>query len=197
MGPSESPIPRFQRSEFQKGIVPWAVGPGYYISRLQRFLFGRLTVIKIAGCLLLFLFLASVAQPGLSSNAAIKPQAVKVYFYHDPGEHIDLSPVTRMIRTRAPARAAINALLAGPTRREEKKGFGSLVNVHDFTVGSLTISEGTARVNFVSTKNWHGWPGDLGPVRFKTAVELTLKQFGNVEQVVVSLDGEENFWKEG
>jgi spore germination protein GerM len=150
----------------------------------------------MAACLL-FLFLASFAEPGLSEAAAVRPQAIKVYFYHDPGEHIDLSPVTRMITSRAPARAAMNALLAGPTRREEKKGFGSVVGARDFAIGSLTIKEGTARVNFVSTKNWHGWPGDLGPVRFKTAVELTLKQFANVQQVVVSLDGEENFWKEG
>lgn len=152
---------------------------------------------RIAGCLLIVLLIASLANEGFAGNAATKPQTIKVYFYHDPGEHIDLSPVTRMIRTRTPARAAITALLAGPTRREERMGFGSLVGARDFAIGSLTINEGTARVNFVSKKSWRGWPGDLGPVRFKTAVELTLKQFANVEWVIVSLDGEENFWKEG
>jgi hypothetical protein len=73
----------------------------------------------------------------------------------------------------------------------------SLVNARDFAVASLTIREGTARVNFVSNKSLRGWPGDLGPVRFRTAVELALKQFANVERVIVSLDEDENFWKEG
>jgi hypothetical protein len=48
-------------------------------------------------------------------------------------------------------------------------------------------------VNFVASRSWHGWPGDLGPVRFKKAVELTLKQFSSVKTVIVSLNGDENF----
>jgi spore germination protein GerM len=118
---------------------------------------------------------------------------VKVYFYHDPGEHIDLSPVTRSVNAIAPTRAAIEALLAGPTAAERQKGFDSLASASEFGIGYLRISRGTARINFVSSRTWAGWSGDLAPVRFKTAVELTLKQFPSVRRVIVSLDGDEKF----
>ena len=121
---------------------------------------------------------------------------VKVYFYRDPGEYIDLAPVTRSVSAVAPARAAIEALLKGPTAAEQRKGFGPLTSAIDFRIGSLKIVDGTARINFASTRHWHGWGGDLAPVRFKTAVELTLKQFPAVHRVIVSLNGDEKFYDE-
>lgn len=121
---------------------------------------------------------------------------MKVYFYHDPGEYIDLAPVTRSVNAAAPARPAIEALLKGPTAAERRRGFDSLASASDFRIGSLKISGGTARINFISTRRWAGWPGDLTPVRFKTAVELTLKQFPSVRRVIVSLNGDEKFYDE-
>ena len=118
---------------------------------------------------------------------------VKVYFYHDPGEYIDISPVKRMVSAKAPARAAIDALLQGPTAQEQKQGFESLASSSEFRVGSLIIKDGTAKIDFVSRRSWHGWAGDLAPIRFKKAVELILKQFPSVENVIVSLDGNEKF----
>lgn len=120
-------------------------------------------------------------------------KVVKVYFYHDPGEYIDLAPVTRSVNAKAPARAAIETLLKGPTAAERRRGFGSLVGANYFRIGSLTINGGAARINFVSSRKWLGWPGDLAPVRFKKAVELTLKQFPSVQTVIVSLDGDPKF----
>jgi hypothetical protein len=118
---------------------------------------------------------------------------VKVYFYHEPGEYIDLSPVKRSVSLASPARAAIAALLGGPTVSERKRGFDGLASASDFRIGSLKINDGTARVNFVVSKTWAGFPGDTAPIRFKKAVELTLKQFPNVRNVVVTLDGDPNF----
>ena len=118
---------------------------------------------------------------------------VKVYFYHEPGEHIDLSPVERRVNAARPARAAVEALLAGPMPEERRRGFDSLAGAAEFAVGSLKIAGGTARVNFVASRTWPGWPGDLAPVRFKTAVELTLKQFPNVRRVIVSVNGDAKF----
>jgi spore germination protein GerM len=120
-------------------------------------------------------------------------KAVKVYFYHDPGEYIDLSPVTRFVNATSPARAAIEAILRGPTPEETKRSFVPLASASEFRIGSLKITRGTARINFVSKRNWAGWPGDLAPVRFKKAVELTLKQFPSVQKVIVSLNGDPNF----
>jgi len=141
-----------------------------------------------------------VACVATSSLVRAKPQGkapvrreVKVYLYHDPGEFIDLSPVTRLVSAATPARAAIEALLKGPTAAERKKGFESVASASEFRIGSLSITDGTARINFVSNRSWAGWPGDLAPVRFKKAVELTLKQFPSVQKVIVSLNGNENF----
>jgi len=145
--------------------------------------------------LFLLLGLAGL-MPVQISEARAKPaktKKVKVYFYHDPGEYIDLSPVERRVSAVSPARAAINALLRGPTREEKRRGFDYLDGISKFAIGSLTIVRGTARINFVANRNWHGWSGDLGPVRFKKAVELTLKQLPNVSEVIVSLNGESRF----
>jgi spore germination protein GerM len=151
------------------------------------------SVINLAA-ILVILFAGAVAAVPQRSVAARKE--VKVYFYHDPGEYIDLAPVTRSVNAVAPARPAIEALLKGPTTAEKQKGFGPLASASDFRIGSLKINGGTARINFVSTRRWRGWPGDLAPVRFKTAVELTLKQFPSVLRVIVSLNGDTKFYSE-
>ena len=149
----------------------------------------KTTVILIA---LLFLGIArsttATPQQGSPTN-----KEVKVYFYHDPGEYIDISPVARVVNRTAPARAAIEALLKGPNSRERKHGFESLIEPNDFRIGSLSIKEGKAMINFVSRRSWLGWSGDLSAVRFKKAVELTLKQFPTVQEVIVSLNGDTKF----
>jgi hypothetical protein len=131
---------------------------------------------------------------------AARPQAkatdrkeVKVYFYLEPGEYIDLSPVSRLVNGNAPARAAVEALLKGPTAEESQRGFESLAGASEFQIGYLKIARGTARINFISRRNWMGWPGDLAPVRFRKAVEVTLKQFPSVQRVIVSLNGDPKF----
>jgi spore germination protein GerM len=122
-----------------------------------------------------------------------RQKQVNVYFYHEPGEYIDLSPVERKVSPASPARAAIEALLGGPTPEEKRRGFDSLAGASEFAIGSLKIADGSARVNFVASRTWPGWPGELAAVRFKTAVELTLKQFPNVRRVIVSLNGNQKF----
>jgi len=153
-------------------------------------------VFSLAATIGMFVILFACAEESVSAAPQRKVAAckeVKVYFYHDPGEYIDLAPVTRSVSAVAPARPAIEALLKGPTAAERRRGFGPLVSASEFRIGSLKISGGTARINFVSTRRWAGWPGDLAPVRFKTAVELTLKQFPTVQRVIVSLNGDEKF----
>jgi len=148
--------------------------------------------LMIVGLMLIVIADERAASATPQQKSSVRKE-VKVYFYHDPGEYIDLSPVTRLVSTTVPARAAIDALLKGPTARERQLGFNSLVSASDFRIGSLSIKDGTARINFVSQRSWHGWPGDLGPIRFKTAVELILKQFPTVQSVIVSLNGNPNF----
>ncbi len=156
----------------------------------------RLSLAIVLFCLVMTSYAEVCVGQGRSKNLASQGQRIKIYFYHDPGEYIDLSPVTRVIRTSAPARSALRALLAGPTAGEKKQGFDSLVDPSKFSIASLSIRNGVARVNFI-TRRWLGWAGDLGAVRFKKAVELTLKQFSNVTSVIVSLNGDANFDADG
>lgn len=149
------------------------------------------TVFNLAAVIGMFLILFAGAKATVPQRKVAARKEVKIYLYHEPGEYIDLAPVTRSVNGAAPARPAIEALLKGPTAAERQRGFDSLAS--EFRIGSLKISGGTARINFVSTRRWAGWPGDLAPVRFKTAVELTLKQFPSVRRVIVSLNGDERF----
>ena len=142
---------------------------------------------------MLFVFADAATSSATAQRKSPARREVKVYFYHDPGEYIDLSPVTRSVSATAPARAAVDILLKGPTARERKKGFDSLDSAGEFRIGSLSIKDGTARINFVSRHSWYGWAGDTAPIRFKKAVELTLKQFPTVQHVIVSLNGETRF----
>jgi len=151
----------------------------------------RIPLALTLGCLLAFAGLC--AGQRTAKGKASGGLRIKIYFYHEPGEYIDISPVTRRIRTAAPARAAIEALLKGPTAEEVKLGFDGLASAGEFRIGSLRISRGVARINFVSRPGWAGFPGDIAPARFKKAVELTLKQFPSVRRVVVSLDGDLHF----
>jgi spore germination protein GerM len=137
--------------------------------------------------------LLGLAAGGNPAGQPRRQKVVKVYFYHDPGEYIDLSPVERKVSAASPARAALEALLRGPTAQERRKGFDSLASAHLFAIGSLKITGGTARVNFVVSRKWLGWSGDTAPIRFRKAVELTLQQFPNVKRVIVSLNGDPRF----
>jgi hypothetical protein len=135
---------------------------------------------------------AAYASKAASARPA-KIKKVKIYFYHEPGEYIDLAPVERHVSAVSPARAAIDALLKGPTDEERGRGFDGLSGAGEFAIGSLKISRGTARINFVVSRTWAGFPGDIAPARFKKAVELTLMQFPNLRRVIVSLNGDRNF----
>lgn len=148
-----------------------------------------LVSISILVCLTLIV----ISSAGPAAAKGQRRKLVKVYFYHEPGEYIDLSPVKRSVSAVSPARAAITALLNGPTAEEQSRGFDGLASASDFRIGSLKIKDGTARINFVASKTWAGFPGDTAPIRFKKAVELTLKQFPSVRNVVVTLNGEPNF----
>jgi len=64
--------------------------------------------LQIAAIVILFAGAATSAVP--QARVAARKE-VKVYFYYDPGEYIDLAAVTRSVNASAPARPAIEALL--------------------------------------------------------------------------------------
>lgn len=107
------------------------------------------------------------------------------------GNALNLFPVSRQVNAAAPARPALEALLAGPTAEESSHGVIEL-SVNQLHIGSLTINHATktATVNFVGSPSW---PGDLAPGRFRKAVEKTLLQFETVDTVHVSVNGDPDF----
>ncbi|MBA3766762.1 MAG: GerMN domain-containing protein [Acidobacteria bacterium] len=133
----------------------------------------------------------AIAQGGNTSGQ----RQVRVYFPRDGNPHprdpFNLQFVVRQVTTAAPARPALEALLAGPTAAEKRRRLRAL-DAGGLRVGALTISDGTARVDFVS-RGGKRWAGDLSPAEFRQAVERTLKQFSTVRRVTVSVDGKTDF----
>lgn len=105
------------------------------------------------------------------------------------GNPLTLFPVSRQVNPAAPARPSLQALLDGPTPGEQGFGLNDL-SVGGLSIGTLDIVSGTATVDFVGSVSW---PGTLSPGRFRMAVEGTLLQFASVQQVQVSVNGDEDF----
>jgi spore germination protein GerM len=140
--------------------------------------------------------LVSVATlPAVSAKAQRKKE-VRVYLWRDSASTsanpLGVTPVKRMVDATQPARGALEALLDGPSTAEQSKGYSSL-SVEELSIGRLSIKGGTASVNFVASRTWAGWPGDLAPGRFREAVTRTLKQFPTVKRVIVSVNGDKKF----
>lgn len=148
-----------------------------------------------AFALLLVTLLTAYAPPEASARVQRKRDA-RVYFWTErdstSANPFGLSAVNRRVDAREPARAALEALLRGPNASEKGRGYLSL-SVEEFDIGRLSISRGTARVNFVASRTWAGWPGDMAPARFREAVTRTLKQFPTVRRVIVSVNGDTRF----
>ncbi len=131
------------------------------------------------------------AQGGSTSGQ----RQVRVYFPREGNPHprdpFNLQFVVRQVATAAPARPALEALLAGPTAAEKRRRLRPL-DAGGLAISALVIGGGTARVDFVS-RGGKRWAGDLSPAEFRQAVERTLKQFSTVRSVTVSVDGKTNF----
>lgn len=147
--------------------------------------------VALAVAILTTAFMQPVALAGVP-----RKKEVRVYFWSERASTganpFGVSAVKRMVDAREPARGAVEALLSGPNASEKKQGYLSLA-VEEFDISALTIKGGTARVNFVASRAWPGWPGDMSPGRFREAVTRTLKQFPNVRRVVVSVNGDPKF----
>jgi len=151
--------------------------------------------------LLIVWAIMSVMMGGPASHAIAQDDSpagqrqVRVYFPRDGNPHprdpFNLQFVVRQVATAAPARPALEALLAGPTSAEKRRRLRAL-DAGGLAVGGLVIGGGTARVDFVS-RGGKRWAGDLSPAEFRQAVERTLKQFSTVRSVTVSVDGKTNF----
>jgi hypothetical protein len=106
----------------------------------------------------------------------------------DPGADCGRTfPVTRTVPwSPAPARAALEALLAGPTDEERARGYSSSIR-DGVTVRDLIVRDGVAAVDFSEAMERTG--GACLVTAIRAQVESTLTQFPAVRQVRISIEG--------
>ncbi len=126
------------------------------------------------------------------TDAAKGTSVVKVFFGNknlDPGVSCrEVFPVLRTIpKTAAVGRAAIDALLLGPTDEERAAGYFTSVNA-GVTLRDLRIASGTASADFDEALE-AGVGGSCRVAAIRSQIAQTLKQFPTVQTVVLSIDG--------
>lgn len=120
--------------------------------------------------------------------------AVFVYFT-DPAQQ-NLAPkydcgavwgATRFVpKTAAPARAALEELLRGPTD-QEKVLYPTSIN-SGVVIQKLTIENGVAKVDF-NNQLQNGVGGSCKVTAIRAQITRTLQQFSTVKSVVISING--------
>jgi sporulation and spore germination protein/immunoglobulin-like protein involved in spore germination len=118
---------------------------------------------------------------------------VEVYFSNpllDKEPMVDCTAVFPVKRaagaTLAPARAALEALLAGPTPEERARGYVTMIN-DGVTLGRLVIENGVATADFSQELERTG--GSCAVTAIRVQIERTLRQFPTVKSVRISIDG--------
>lgn len=132
--------------------------------------------------------------PGPTGGAPSKLE-VEVFFGNsakDP-QSLDCSrvyPVHRSLpATEAVARAAMEALLRGPSADESKQGYFTSLN-RNVPVRSLEVRDGTAWVDFGAGFE-EGVAGSCRIESMRAQVERTLLQFDSVRSVRITVQGRE------
>lgn len=96
--------------------------------------------------------------------------------------------VARLVpKTQSLLKAATEELLKGPTAAETKLGFGTLINP-GVTINSIKISGDTATIDF-SKKIEENAGGSCRVVAIRSQITNTAKQFPNIKNVVISVEG--------
>ena len=129
----------------------------------------------------------------LRGETADATMTVQVFFSNATlveGADIDCAvvfPVARLVpRTAAPARAALEALVAGPTADERARGYTTSIGPH-VEIRSLAIDQGVARVDFSAALERTG--GACVVTAIRSQIETTLEQFPSVRVVHIAIDG--------
>ena len=123
------------------------------------------------------------------TSSTARQRQVQVFFPRFPQAGSDFTQVTPVLRSTtnsSVARFAIEQLLAGPTRAEQRQGLRPALSLRgssncgsDFT---LRITAGVAQIRFCRQVVSAGVGDDA---RAKSAIDATLKQFSTVSQVII------------
>lgn len=126
-------------------------------------------------------------------DSAARTTTVQAYFSNPglaPPPDVDCGvvfPVSRTVPwTTAPARAALEALLAGPTETERTSGYGTSINP-GVTIRSLVVEDGVAAADFSEELERTG--GSCLVTAIRAQIERTLLQFPAVRSVRISIAG--------
>lgn len=128
-----------------------------------------------------------------ADSATARTTTVQAYFSNPglaPPPDVDCGvvfPVSRTVPwTPAPARAALEALLAGPTEAERARGYATSINP-GVTIRSLVVEDGVAAADFSEELERTG--GSCLVTAIRAQVERTLLQFPAVRSVRLSIAG--------
>ena len=124
--------------------------------------------------------------------AQVETTKIKIYFNNsklDPEfTCVKVFPVEREIpKTAAVARAAVEELLKGPTEQEKAQNYITNINP-GVKIQKLVIENGIAKIDFdAEMERAVGGSCRVGAIR--SQITQTLKQFSNVKEVAISIDG--------
>jgi spore germination protein GerM len=126
-------------------------------------------------------------------TAAPQPQPepgrreVSVFFARVLEQETQMAPAPRTVPAETPAAGALRALLQGPTPEEKARGL--LTEIPPGTkLRKLTLQGGTARASF-SAELDREVAGSSRVTAIRRQIELTLRQFSEVDEVVIEVDG--------
>lgn len=121
-------------------------------------------------------------------EAKTKTMDVLVFFNNSKSECENVSFAKRTIpETVAPARAALEQLLAGLTSSEKSEGFYTSINPN-VKIQSLTIENGIAKADFSKELEVSGGSCKVSAIR--SQITKTLQQFSTVRDVIISINGD-------
>lgn len=125
------------------------------------------------------------AQP--AGTAAPKVREVTVYFARLEGQEVEMVPVKRSVSAESPAKAAVEALLKGPTAREKERGLDTEIPEGTRLEG-INLKDGTARAAFTPELD-RNIGGSMRVTTIRRQIEETLRQFPTVKEVVIEVEG--------
>ncbi len=129
--------------------------------------------------------------------------AAKVYFANidlstDPNDCSEVIGVPRDLPRNAGYFQLLSELLKGPTLEEQKAGFSSFFSADtEGSLWSIKIEGGTAYVNFADIREIiPNASTSCGSSEFMSEVGTTLRQFGEVNEVIYAIEGNPSLFYE-
>ena len=98
-----------------------------------------------------------------------------------------MAPVSRSVSAQTPAAGAVRALLEGPTPEEQARGLQSEIPP-GVRLEKLIIDGSKARASF-SPELDRNVAGSTRVTTIRRQIEQTLRQFPDIKEVVIEVDG--------